>query len=156
MYTGSPSRSSRSSPPPSIASSSSYPSPRTAASSSAQPVSHLYDLEQRTSDERAPLILRTPTRPSTGRPVQTVQSSGDHEYVEEDEDEDGTRLGARVNMVSEKVVRFMRKFETENEPGLTNAQLMLTNYDLKPGELCSPRQSLSSAGRSFCALKRAR
>jgi hypothetical protein len=135
MYTGSPSRSSRSSPPPSIASSSSFPSPRTAASSSAQPVSHLHDLEQRTSDERAPLILRTPTRPPTRRPIQAVHSNGDHEYAE-----DGTGFAARINMVSEKVVRFMRKIETDNEPGLTNAQLMLTNFDLKPGELSKPLQ----------------
>jgi hypothetical protein len=28
---------------------------------------------------------------------------------------------------------FLRKFETDNEPGLTDAQLMLTNHDLKPG-----------------------
>lgn len=27
----------------------------------------------------------------------------------------------------------MRKLAVSSEPGLTNAQLMLTNYDLKPG-----------------------
>lgn len=28
---------------------------------------------------------------------------------------------------------YMRKLAVSSEPGLTNAQLMLTNYDLKPG-----------------------
>lgn len=28
---------------------------------------------------------------------------------------------------------FLKKLETDNEPGLTNKQLMLTNHDLKPG-----------------------
>ncbi|KAI5853717.1 permease for cytosine/purines, uracil, thiamine, allantoin-domain-containing protein [Tricharina praecox] len=31
-------------------------------------------------------------------------------------------------------LRFLKKLETDNEPGLTDAQLMLTNYDLKPVE----------------------
>jgi len=30
--------------------------------------------------------------------------------------------------------RLLGKLETESEPGLTNAQLMLTNHDLKPVE----------------------
>ena len=29
--------------------------------------------------------------------------------------------------------RFLKKLEVDNEEGLTNAQLMLTNHDLKPG-----------------------
>lgn len=29
--------------------------------------------------------------------------------------------------------RFLKKLEVDNEDGLTNAQLMLTNNDLKPG-----------------------
>ena len=28
---------------------------------------------------------------------------------------------------------FLKKLEVDAEPGLTNAQLMLTNFDLKPG-----------------------
>lgn len=32
-----------------------------------------------------------------------------------------------------KAGRFLKKLEVESEPGLTNAQLMLTNHDLKPG-----------------------
>jgi nucleobase:cation symporter-1, NCS1 family len=34
----------------------------------------------------------------------------------------------------EKVKVWSRKFAVESEPGLTNAQLMLTNHDLKPVE----------------------
>ena len=32
-----------------------------------------------------------------------------------------------------KVARVVDKLAVESEPGLTNAQLMLTNHDLKPG-----------------------
>lgn len=32
-----------------------------------------------------------------------------------------------------KVARFVDKLAVPSEPGLTNAQLMLTNHDLKPG-----------------------
>jgi nucleobase:cation symporter-1, NCS1 family len=34
----------------------------------------------------------------------------------------------------EKVKVWARKLAVESEPGLTNAQLMLTNHDLKPVE----------------------
>jgi NCS1 family nucleobase:cation symporter-1 len=33
-----------------------------------------------------------------------------------------------------KIARFVDKLAVEAEPGLTNTQLMLTNYDLKPVE----------------------
>ena len=33
-----------------------------------------------------------------------------------------------------KVARFVDKLAVSSEPGLTNAQLMLTNHDLKPGK----------------------
>jgi len=29
--------------------------------------------------------------------------------------------------------KFLKKLETDHEPGLSNAQLMLINHDLKPG-----------------------
>jgi len=35
---------------------------------------------------------------------------------------------------STKVAYYMGKLAVENEPGLTNAQLMLHNHDLKPVE----------------------
>lgn len=35
-----------------------------------------------------------------------------------------------------KIRLFARKLAVESEPGLTNAQLMLTNKDLKPGMFC--------------------
>jgi len=31
------------------------------------------------------------------------------------------------------VGKFLKKLETDHEPGLSNAQLMLINHDLKPG-----------------------
>jgi len=34
-------------------------------------------------------------------------------------------------------IRFLKKLETENEPDLTDTQLMLTNHDLKPGRFDS-------------------
>jgi hypothetical protein len=33
----------------------------------------------------------------------------------------------------DKKRRFLQKLETDSEAGLTNAQLLLTNDDLKPG-----------------------
>lgn len=33
-----------------------------------------------------------------------------------------------------EIKRWIKKLEVESEPGLTNVQLMLTNYDLRPGE----------------------
>lgn len=35
-----------------------------------------------------------------------------------------------------KVRYYADKLAVEAEPGLTNAQLMLTNHDLKPGKDC--------------------
>ena len=32
-----------------------------------------------------------------------------------------------------KFAALLKKLETDNEEGLTNGQLMLTNHDLKPG-----------------------
>ncbi|KAI5777267.1 permease for cytosine/purines, uracil, thiamine, allantoin-domain-containing protein [Geopyxis carbonaria] len=36
--------------------------------------------------------------------------------------------------MAEKATTLLRRLEVDNEPGLTNAQLMLTNHDLKPVE----------------------
>jgi NCS1 family nucleobase:cation symporter-1 len=38
---------------------------------------------------------------------------------------------------SNRIAYFVEKLAVESEPGLTNAQLMLNNHDLKPGEWCS-------------------
>lgn len=35
---------------------------------------------------------------------------------------------------SSKLAHFAEKLAVESEPGLTNAQLMLHNFDLKPGQ----------------------
>lgn len=37
-----------------------------------------------------------------------------------------------------KAARLIDKLAVESEPGLTNAQLMLTNFDLKPGTYDCP------------------
>ena len=39
-----------------------------------------------------------------------------------------------------KVRHLARKLAVSSEPGLTNAQLMLTNFDLKPGESLMDKQ----------------
>lgn len=36
------------------------------------------------------------------------------------------------------VRRFVDKLAVDSEPGLSNAQLMLTNDDLRPGIYCLP------------------
>ena len=38
-----------------------------------------------------------------------------------------------MGQFKEKGLTFARKLAVESEPGLTNAQLLLTNHDLKPG-----------------------
>ena len=48
------------------------------------------------------------------------------------------RITGRVTAIMEKVkdskvARLVDKLAVTSEPGLTNAQLMLTNFDLKPG-----------------------
>lgn len=50
-----------------------------------------------------------------------------------------------VTMAS-KMAAVLRKLETDNEPGLTAAQLMLTNHDLKPGVYWPPLASVAVAG----------
>lgn len=40
---------------------------------------------------------------------------------------------------STKLAHFVDKIAVDSEPGLTNAQLMLNNYDLKPGMFTSER-----------------
>jgi hypothetical protein len=54
----------------------------------------------------------------------------------------------------EKTQRLLKKLETDNEAGLTNAQLMLTNHDLKPGNssFCFPHLSSVLYFLSFPSL----
>lgn len=40
-----------------------------------------------------------------------------------------------AKMKSSRVVKLVDKLAVESEPGLTNAQLMLHNHDLKPGKI---------------------
>lgn len=40
---------------------------------------------------------------------------------------------AMEKLSTSRARHYMRKLAVSSEPGLTNAQLMLTNYDLKPG-----------------------
>lgn len=53
------------------------------------------------------------------------------------------RIGHRATSFMEKVTRTriaraIDKLAVESEPGLTHAQLLLTNHDLKPGTLYLP------------------
>lgn len=54
-----------------------------------------------------------------------------------------------------KVRRVLDKLAVPSEPGLTNAQLMLTNHDLKPGEYnalwidVGERKESADAGRQW-------
>lgn len=50
-----------------------------------------------------------------------------------------SRIAAIMEKIREsKVARIANKLAVSSEPGLTNAQLMLTNFDLKPGS-CQQR-----------------
>ena len=45
-----------------------------------------------------------------------------------------------------KVARIVDKLAVSSEPGLTNAQLMLTNFDLKPGSsIKQPRKQTADS-----------
>ena len=44
-------------------------------------------------------------------------------------------LAVMEKLSDSKIGRFAKKLEVDNEDGLTNAQLMLTNNDLKPGTI---------------------
>ena len=73
-----------------------------------------------------------------------ISGSSQHHAVGVDDSISQLRLYSRsnkreyLNAVMEKVkdtkiARFVDKLAVSSEPGLTNAQLMLTNHDLKPG-----------------------
>lgn len=46
---------------------------------------------------------------------------------------------AMAKLKSTRLATYVDKLAVESEPGLTNAQLMLNNHDLKPGQFASLR-----------------
>ena len=101
--------------------------------------------------EEEPLLHRdpdSPTPPPLKRSLRDLgQRSGasnsdtgsQHNYQTS---RNSSRIAAIMEKIREsKVARIANKLAVSSEPGLTNAQLMLTNFDLKPGS-CRQRETL--------------
>ena len=95
--------------------------------------------------EEEPLLRRDPDNPTTPPVKRSLrdlsQRSGSsnshissrHHYQP---GKNSNHIAAIMEKIREsKVARIANKLAVTSEPGLTNAQLMLTNFDLKPG-LC--------------------
>ncbi len=93
--------------------------------------------------EEEPLLHRDPDSPTPPPPKRNLRDLGQrsgasntptssrHHYQPRRGD---SRIAAIMEKIREsKVARIANKLAVSSEPGLTNAQLMLTNFDLKPG-----------------------
>ena len=69
--------------------------------------------------------LSVPLNHSQIAETPTVQHSSDESYFFD---------CIMEKVKSTRIAHFVEKLAVESEPGLTNAQLMLNNHDLKPGE----------------------
>ena len=96
-------------------------------------------------------LLHSPDRPTPSPPKRSLrdldQRSGAssshtglrHQYRPR---RNSNCIAAIMEKIREsKVARIANKLAVTSEPGLTNAQLMLTNFDLKPGS-CKQRETL--------------
>ena len=94
-------------------------------------------LLQKDPDSHSPSPLKSSLRDldqRSGPPNSTTSSR--HLYRPH---RSSSRIAAIMEKLREsKVARIANKLAVSSEPGLTNAQLMLTNFDLKPGS-CQQR-----------------
>ena len=101
--------------------------------------------------EEEPLLHRDPDSPTPPPPKRSFRDSGQpsgasnsptssrHHYQPR---RSSSRIAATMEKIREsKVARIANKLAVTSEPGLTNAQLMLTNFDLKPG-LCRQQETI--------------
>lgn len=101
--------------------------------------------------EEEPLLRRDPDNPTPPPSKRSLRDLGQrsgasnshtssrHHYQTS---RSSNHIAAIMEKIREsKVARIANKLAVTSEPGLTNAQLMLTNFDLKPG-LCRQRENL--------------
>ena len=101
--------------------------------------------------EEEPLLRRdpdNPTPPSSKRSLRDLgqRSGASTSHTNSRHHYQTSRSSSHIAIIMEKireskVARIANKLAVTSEPGLTNAQLMLTNFDLKPG-LCRQRETL--------------
>ena len=100
--------------------------------------------------EEEPLLHKDPDSPTPSPPKSTLRDLGQRPGASNSttgsrhlyRPHRGTsRIAAIMEKIREsKVARIANKLAVTSEPGLTNAQLMLTNFDLKPGS-CKQRET---------------
>ena len=102
------------------------------------------DDEFATVEEEEPFLSQDPSSP-TPTPIRNLSSRGQRLEPSNLSRHTSTRRkysrhrpASRITAIMEKirgskVARIVDKLAVSSEPGLTNAQLMLTNFDLKPG-----------------------
>jgi len=67
--------------------------------------------------------------------VRSSSASTDSSVIDTEPDEEDSCIDCMMEKVKDtKVARFVDKLAVTSEPGLSAAQLLLTNYDLKPVE----------------------
>ena len=101
--------------------------------------------------EEEPLLHRDPDNPTPPPPKRDLTNSGQRSGASDSPTSSrhhyqlrrsSSRIAAIMEKIREsKVARIANKLAVTSEPGLTNAQLMLTNFDLKPG-WCRQRETL--------------
>lgn len=102
------------------------------------------DDEIATVEEEEPLISQDPWS-LTPTPIRNLNSIGQQlepsnlsQHTRTRRNYSRHRPAGRITAIMEKiryskVAKIVDKLAVSSEPGLTNAQLMLTNFDLKPG-----------------------
>lgn len=93
--------------------------------------------------EEEPLLHKDPSSPTPPPPRNSLRDLGQRAGASNSRTgsrihyrphRSSSRIAAIMEKIREsKVARIANKLAVSSEPGLTNAQLMLTNFDLKPG-----------------------
>ena len=101
--------------------------------------------------EEEPLLRRDPDNPTPSPSKRSLRdldqrSGASNSHTSSRQHYQTSRSSNHIAAIMEKireskVARIANKLAVTSEPGLTNAQLMLTNFDLKPG-LCRQRDNL--------------
>ena len=101
--------------------------------------------------EEEPLLRRDPDNPTSPPSKRSLRDLGQrsgalNSHTSSRHHRQTSRSSNHITAIMEKireskVARIANKLAVTSEPGLTNAQLMLTNFDLKPG-LCRQRETL--------------
>lgn len=101
--------------------------------------------------EEEPLLHRDPDSPTPPTPKRSLRDLGQrsgasNSHTGSRHHHQTSRSSSHLTAIMEKirdskVARIANKLAVSSEPGLTNAQLMLTNFDLKPGS-CRQQETI--------------